>query len=354
MDYNQRTRTSTHSQSPRRHSSSQQVGRSLSGVASRPTGYTVRHRPIRFNGRGGGAPGFLGRFSPRELLVMLAGILVLVILIVALANCARGCSSSAGGSTDQQAATTAAAQQNGVDSRVAYGISADVTRQLATALDRDDKIAQIAQNADQYPSEKMLLLALDEPGAVDFVAGYPSSSKSASPYTDSVTKGTAPLLYCWDSRWGGVDYGGSPLALTGSGPASLSMAYMGLTGKTDKTPADLATLSTSGGYATGDDGTSADFFSKDASGLGLTVETYSVSESNLTGALTGSSMAVVELKASTITNDAHWALATKANADGSVTLYDPTSTAASTHAWDAATIAGAANTILCVSVSSAS
>ena len=353
MDYNQRTRTSTHSHTQHRHAPSQQVGRSLSGVASRPTSYTVRHRPIRFNGRGGNAPGPLGRFSPRELVLMAAGIVILIILVVVIASCARGCSPSSAGDSSQQATTTAK-QQNSVDSRVAYGVSADVTKQLATALDRDDKITQIAQNADQYPSEKMLLLALDEPSAVDFVAGYPSSSKSASPYTDPVTKGTAPLLYCWDSRWGGVDYGGTPLALAGSGPTSLSMAYMGLTGKTDKTPADLASLAVSGGYATGDDGTGVDFFSKDASALGLTIETYSVSKSNLTSALTGSSMAIVELKASTITAEAHWALVTKTNDDGSVTLYDPTSSAASTHTWDAATIVGSASTMLCVSVSSSS
>ena len=45
------------------------------------------------------------------------------------------------------------------------------------------------------------------------------------------------------------------LGARGVAPTSLSMVYMGLTGKTDKTPADMAELATQNGYAADDEGT---------------------------------------------------------------------------------------------------
>ena len=259
-------------------------------------------------------------------------------LIVAIASCARGCAKN----NEPQAATT---ETNAQDSRVAAGVSSELTSQLSTALDRDDKIAQIAANANQYSDTRLITLALNEPTAVEFVANYPSASKSSMAYTDTVAKGSFPQLYTWDQRWGNVDYAGSALAVTGSGPTCLSMAYMGLVGNGNKTPADIAALATSDNLATGDEGTSGDFFTKEATGLSLTCTKYESSEDSLVTLLTNGAAVIVQLKANTVTTQAHWALVVGRNGNGSAILYDPTSTAASTHEWDTATIASDASTM---------
>ena len=116
---------------------------------------------------------------------------------------------------------------NEIDSRVAAGVSEDLTQEFADALNRNDKLSWIAANADQYSDTSMLELALNEPASIDFVAAYPSSDKTAELYGDSVTAGSAPLLYDWDTRWGNVDYAGSALGVTGSGPTALSMTRNG-------------------------------------------------------------------------------------------------------------------------------
>ena len=158
-------------------------------------------------------------------------------------------------------------------------------------------------------------------------------------------KGTYPELYDWDTNWAFMDYGSLPLGLTGSGPTSLAMAYMGLTGKNDKSPADMAQLAINGGYATGASGTSADFFMSAASSLGLKVTKIDATENDIAENLTASTPILVELQAGTVGDESHWALLVSYNRDTSVTLYDPTSTSASAHSWDAGTIADSSTTL---------
>lgn len=268
---------------------------------------------------------------------MAAALALLVILIILISSCVRGCSAQK--ADEQSAQTTAATEMNSQDSRVAAGVSSEVTSQFTTALNRDDELTWIAANASQYPSERMLILALNEPSAIDYVYNYPNSDKSAQAYSDAVTKGTFPQLYDWDSRWGNVTYGNAPIGVTGSGPTCLSMAYMGLLGKSDKTPADLATLATNDGLATGEEGTSGDFFTKEASGLGLACTQYEATEDNLVSSLSNNDVVIVEVKAGTISTTAHWALVVGRNDNGSAILYDPTSESATNHEWDTATIA---------------
>ena len=135
-----------------------------------------------------------------------------------------------------------------------------------------------------------------------------------------MTQGEAPQLWCWDARWGAVDYAGRALAITGSGPTALSMAYMGLTGTNDKSPADLAQQASDAGAATGDSAMAASFLESSAEGLGLSYKSYTSNADNLSQALDAGTYVLLETKAGSITSTAHWILLVSENEDGSITV----------------------------------
>lgn len=319
-----------------------------------PRGTRTRSNPPRRSSAGGGYPlrarninfssGRARRMNANRRLIILAviALLVVVLLVVGISSCVRGCSSDQG-----------TGSENPVDSRVAAGVSEELTRAFATELDRSDKLAQIAANADKYDNQGLLELALSEPAAIDFVAAYPDASKEAQPYEDEVSQGTAPALYCWDERWGAIDYADAPLALTGSGPTALAMARMGLLGNADQTPATIAQAISDAGMAGGDSGMSADFLGDSLAALGLTATDYASNADNLLQMLGENTYVLLEVSAGTLTDSPHWVLVTARNEDGSVTVLDPTSTSVSSHTWDAATVASGANTLYALSAADA-
>ena len=101
------------------------------------------------------------------------------------------------------------------------------------------------------------------------------------------------------------------------------MAYMGLTGTGDKTPADMAQLAVDAGAAKGDSGTDAGFFESSADGLGLAVKSHESSSESISQVLDAGTYLLIEAKAGTLTDDAHWVLAVTENSDNSVVVYDP-------------------------------
>lgn len=305
------------------------------------TGYSLGGKRRGRSPLGGGG-------QRRELILAVVAIVALVVLILGISSCARGCSKGSDVTSDSVAASGTG---NEADSRVSTGASSELTQKFTTALDSNEKLAKIARSAGDYSDKRLPELALLEPDAISFVASQPSASTKASSYDDEVKQGTYPQLLDWDSRWGNVSYAGSVLAVTGSGPTSLSIAYMGLTGKSDKTPADIA--STSAGYATDSDPfTSDDLFSKGTSDLGLTCTGYTPSSDNLYSILSeGGSVVVVKLKKDFDSPYEHWAVVTALNDDNSVTLCDPTSKQASSHTWAMGTIAGNSEGFYALSVS---
>ena len=312
----------------------------MNSLGSSGQGYPLRSRNINFQGRRGG-------FSPNRQTIILGAvaILLLIILVVGVSSCMRGCSNDQGSNNG--------AEVNSVDARVAAGVSEDLTNQLSVALNRGEKIQQIAANANKYEDTQLIELALNQDAAVDFVASYPDTSHEAASYTDTVTKGKVPELYCWDSRWGAVDYAGHALAVSGSGPTSLAMAYMSLAGNADQTPATIATLVQNAGLATGDSGMDASFVEKSLSGLGLSAKSYTTSADNINVAVDANSYALIEVMANTLTDKAHWVLAVSENQDGTVYIKDPTSPEASSHAWSTSTLASSATHVFAITAASA-
>ncbi len=310
----------------------------MNSLGSQGQGYPLRSRNINFQGRRGG-------FNPNRQTIILGAvaILVLIILVVGISSCVRGCSSDKGSSSGEV---------NAIDSRVAYGTSEDLTNKLASALNRGEKIQQIAANANKYEDTELVELALSQEGAVDFVASYPDAAHQATSYTDAVTKGTVPDLLCWDSRWGAVDYAGHAFAVSGSGPTSLAMAYMSLAGNADQTPATIATLVQNANLATGDSHMDASFVEKNLSQLGLSAKSYTTSADNINVAVDANSYALIEVMANTLTDKAHWVLAVSENQDGTVYIKDPTSPEASSHAWSTSTLASSATHIFAITAAS--
>lgn len=306
--------------------------------SSRGPGYPLKARNINFQS------GRARRLNDGRRLIILGALAVVlvVLLVVGISSCVRGCSS------DEPSGET-----NPVDARVAAGVDEDLTREFSAELDRGEKLAQIAANAGSYADAGLLELALSQPDAIDFVAAYPESDKTAQPYEDSVSKGTVPELYCWDSRWGGVDYAGRALALTGSGPTALSMAYMGLTGNADRTPADIAQLVTDAGQTDSDSAMSGGFLEDSLGEIGLSCSTYTSNADNLAQVLDAGTYVLLETSAGSLTDAAHWVVAVSENEDGSVVVYDPTSPEVSSHSWDPATLASATTTLYAVSAAEA-
>ena len=310
----------------------------LKGPSRKGPGYPVRARSINFQGNRNRIFGI-----DRRLVILGAlAVVLLVLLIVGISSCVRGCTS------EQQTGDV-----NPVDARVAAGVSEELTNQFAEQLNQDEKLAAIAASADSYSDQGLLELALTVPEAIDFVASYPDAEKVAQPYDEAVTQGTAPQLWCWDARWGAVDYAGHPLAVSGSGPTVVSMAYMGLTGKSDRTPADIAQAATDAGFATGDSALSADYLSAAAEELGLTYASYVSNGDNLSQMLDAGTYLLIEAKAGTLTDMAHWVVLVTENEDGSVVVYDTTSPEVSAHPWAPATLASSCDTLHALSAADA-
>ena len=318
-------------------------GGSRRGTLTRPdTGYTLHSRRVRNESSGGFVKKLL---QPRVLIVLAIGIIVVLVLIFGISSCVK---------KNNEAASQAVEDtkpKNEQDARVAAGVSAAMTSKFAEALDNAAYLAQIAEHANEYEDERLLTLALEEPAAVEFVANYPSSDKSSKPYTDTVKRGEVPTLYNWDKRWGAVTYGKGPLAVTGSGPTTLAMAYMGLTGKTDYSPAEIAQQASKSNYADGESGSKGELFSKLTTSMGLKAEQHEPAAETFLYSLNANTIFAVELKASTLTDEDHWALMVNISEDGTVTLFDPTSTQVSHTPWSVYTIASSSNTSYALSAS---
>ena len=310
--------------------------RTLTGL---DTGYSLRGRrqQIDFDNR---HRGLLSRYGISNRMLILGAAAVVIVLIAALsiASCVQGQPSEQPTQTHQE--DTGATNQ--WDSRVSANTPKDLTSKFTTVLDRNEKFATIAKNADRYPDARLPELAINEPAAIDFVAAYPTAEHRATDYGQTNEKGEFPQLFNWDIRWGYVDYAQSVIGVTGSGPTSLAMAYMGLSNKVDKTPATFAADAESKGYSSSEDiATTGDLFIYEAKQLGLECKEYSSPSADTLRSVLSSkkSVAIVKLKANFDGQYEHWALAVRQNSDGSVTLHDPTSLEASSHTWDVGTIA---------------
>lgn len=355
-------RPATRGSSSRRPSSATR-NRNLTGP---DTGYSLHSGSAGRRRRSGGRRSVSRGLDGRMVVLIAIIVIVIVVLIAGISSCVSSATSPA----PQNDNTTEEEQAP----RVASGISDTLTEEFNEALDRSDQLAQIAQSADKYDDDRLLELALHEPEAISFVANYLTASRSGSSYGDTVTQGEVPQLYDWDTRWGYVSYGDGCIGVTGSGPTTVAMAYMGLTGKSDTTPATIAQASSgsssssrsnsnSNSNSTSNSNTSSttsttDLNSSDTvidlmESAGLSATAYDPSSDTLVACLSSNSVAAVHIDEDGLVDDSddHWALVVGMNDDGSLNVFDPTSSFVSNRTWSSSDIANASTSILYVTVS---
>lgn len=281
-----------------------------------------------------------GHNNPRSRIILACAVLILIVALVLIGSCVRGCSASQKTASEQNST-------NPYDERVAAQASEHLTSELTPVLNKAEKLTWIAQHADRYNDERIVELATLEDASINYVASVPDSEHKALEYSDAAEQGTFPFVYTWDTRWGYVEFANSLMGVTGSGPCALFMARAGLLGTADMQPATIAEKISE---AEGTDetlGTSATYFEAHAQDFGLSIKEYTVSSDNIYLALTeGTRTAVlIQLKEQFSSPYAHWALLTGPNEDGSITLHDPLSEQASTHSWALGTIAAQADVL---------
>lgn len=321
--------------SPRKRSSSRSRARTQGErrpLQGRDTGYRVGGGRRQHNTQ---------NLNPRIIIVGIVGILLIIALIFGMTSCIKGCSSSR-----KKQETTTEVQVNPDDKRVAFGVPTETTTKLGAVLDRNEAFASIAKNADKITDERLIDLAIAEPEAIEFVAGSVDADGSTQAYGATVPQGEYPLLYAFDTRWGYLPYADGILGVTGSGPVALSMASMGLSGKTTYDPSTIAQSISNAKLASGTTGMDDSFLVNHAADAGLVATIVESSSDGIYSPLAESQPVVIKLKADSGvgSNYAHWALVTRLNSDNSITVYDPTSAIASSHSWSLGAIASRCDT----------
>lgn len=234
-----------------------------------------------------------------------------------------------------------------------------LTTRANTKLNHDAIIAQIGSemtsattrgNLDEYAAYKGMALTSRTVQAANFVLGLTDEHESTQAFVGSVPSGTVPALYQWDERWGYTEYCGHALGFTGCGVTVMAMARMGLTGATDMSPADMATLSISLGEAS--DGTNSTFFYSESTAAATGVsgiydgapEAYTISAN-----LEAGSYVAINVMPNTLAGGGHWILAVGLNNDGSIQIRDPNSPENTAKAWDINELVGYANAMVILS-----
>ena len=288
--------------------------------------------------------------NPRLIIAGIIGILLVIAMIFGISSCIKGCNASRKKKQDAQTEV----KVNPDDERVAYGVTTEETAKLTAVLDHNEQFAYIAKNADKITDERLIDLAIAEPEAVDFVAGSVKADGSTQAYDATVPQGEYPQLYNFDPRWGYLQYADGILGVTGSGPLSLSMASMGLSGKNTYDPVTVAQAISDAKLASGSTGMDDSFLVNHASDAGLVATMLEASSDGIYTPLSEYLPVVIKLKADSGvgSNYAHWALITRLNSDSSITVYDPTSAVASSHSWSLGAIATRCDTAYMLSAAS--
>ena len=110
---------------------------------------------------------------------------------------------------------------------------------LAELSETDERIRFIIENEELYPEKLIDMLYLDTDHYIDFVYNYPFHKDDyySMEYTAEELDGRIPALYMNDSRWCYQTLDGYFFIKTdGCAIVAITMAYIGLTGKSDLDP----------------------------------------------------------------------------------------------------------------------
>ena len=176
--------------------------------------------------------------------------------------------------------------------------------------------------------------ALAESGPLEPAAQIAGNEESpASTAKADWRKGTVPNLFQRDAQWASISYGDGTIGTHGCGPTCLAMAYIGLTGRTDKDPGAMALFSQKNGYI--DAGvTSWALMGDGARQLGLRSQELAASADAVLSELASGHPVICSVGPGDFTADGHFIVLTAADTAGNVTVNDPNSIERSQRTWD--------------------
>lgn len=213
----------------------------------------------------------------------------------------------------------------------------EVLQKLQDLVSQDQRVQQVIDNYEIYPEDvlKMLSRNLD---MLNFVLEYPEKVGQVFAETvGEVEVGEVPLLLQYDQRWGYGDYGNSSVAVSGCGPACLSMVITSLTGDHTITPYVVAQYASEQGYFVPGAGTAWTLMSEGAKHFGVVGEELPLTKSIMEGALNEGRPIICSMRPGDFTTTGHFIVITGMK-DGQFTVNDPNSTERSNMLWDYETL----------------
>ena len=156
---------------------------------------------------------------------------------------------------------------------------------------------------------------------------------------DQWRAGEVPYLYQTDAEWAGEPYAGSTVGEAGCGPTCLTMAYVGLTGRTDSDPADMCRMSEERGHVM-DGMTAWSLMGEGASWLGLSSREVPADAGSLLAELAAGRPVIASVGPGDFTSSGHFVVISGVAGDGRLVVHDPNSVLRSSRTWDVDRVLG--------------
>lgn len=172
-------------------------------------------------------------------------------------------------------------------------------------------------------------------GAASSVSGVAERSTPRSEWR----RGVVPKLYQTDPEWADDEYAGATIRESGCGPTCLAMAYVALTGRTDRGPAEMAAFSERGGHVSGGM-TAWTLMTDGAAELGLTSEELPADAGRVRSALAAGQVVICSMRPGDFTTTGHFIVLAGVTDDGDVIVRDPNSAERTARAWDLEDVLG--------------
>ena len=216
-------------------------------------------------------------------------------------------------------------------------LDGEILRELQNLVAQDPRVQDVIDRRQDYPEDLLRMLSrnLD---MLDFILEYPE--KQGRVFADTIGEvevGEIPLLLQYDQRWGYGAYGASSVAVSGCGPACLSMVAAGLTGDNTVTPYAVAQYAGQEGYYVYGAGTSWSLMSRGASHFGVEGEELPLMKSRMESALREGRPIICVVGPGDFTTSGHFIVITGMR-DGQFTVNDPNSAERSSMLWDYETL----------------
>lgn len=232
---------------------------------------------------------------------------------------------------------TAGPARGGQTADIQTPLDGETLQALQELTVQDQRVQDVIDHSQDYPEDllKMLSRNLD---MLDFILEYPE--KQGRVFADTIGEvevGEIPLLLQYDQRWGYGAYGASSVAVSGCGPACLSMVAAGLTGDGAITPYAVAQYAGQEGYYVYGAGTSWSLMSRGASHFGVEGEELPLMKSRMESALREGRPIICVVGPGDFTTSGHFIVITGMR-DGQFTVNDPNSAERSSMLWDYETL----------------